>query len=91
MVGRTSRREQPNGGIDDGLFVDHAAERAIVVSIPADLRQPMNGGPGQFLPKLGAEPTVSFVNDVMPVLTKAAPGICSPITSIIIWFELAVP
>ena len=54
VVGRASGREQADRGIDDRLFVDHAAERAIVVAIPADLRQPVNGGAGQLLPKLGA-------------------------------------
>ena len=54
VVGRASGREQADRGIDDRLFIDHAAERAIVIAVPADLGQPVDRRPGQLLPKLGA-------------------------------------
>ena len=54
MVGRSSGCEQTDGGVDDRLLIDDAAERAIVVAVPADLDQPVNRCAGQLLAKLGA-------------------------------------
>jgi hypothetical protein len=54
MIGRAPGRQQADGGVDDRFLVDAARQRAIIVAVPADLAQPVHGGAGQFLAKLGA-------------------------------------
>ena len=79
MIGRTASREQADRGVDDRLLVDAEAERPIVIAVPADLREPMNRRAGQLLTQLGAG------------IDERGAWNVRPITSIIIWFELAVP
>src|SRR4029077_19544562 len=54
MMGRSSCREQADGGVDDRPLIDDAAKRAIIVAVPADLDQLVYGRTRQFLSKLGA-------------------------------------
>ena len=54
MVGRPAGGEQTDARVDDGLLVDARAERAVVVAVPADLRQPLHRRPREFLPQLRA-------------------------------------
>ena len=79
MVGRPARREQADGRIDDRLFIDAMAERAVIIAVPANRGDAVDRSTGQFLPQLVAR------------MTKALAGTCSPIISIIIWLLLAVP
>src|SRR4029450_11190339 len=54
VIGRAAGRKQPNRGVDDRLLVDDTPQRAVVVTVPADLGQPVDGCARQFLAKLGA-------------------------------------
>ena len=54
MVGRTARGEQPDDGIDDGVFIDANAKRPVVITVPADLGDALDRGAGQFLAQFGA-------------------------------------
>ncbi len=78
MVGRSAGREQADRGVDDRLLVDDLGQRPRLVASPAPASR-------------CTAARVSAWRSGVPGLTKAAPGMCSPISSIIIWFELAVP
>ena len=79
VVGRSAGGQQADRGVDDRLFIDAVAQRAVVVAVPADRGEAVHRG------------AVSAWRSLVPGWTKAAPGMCRPIISIIIWLELAVP
>lgn len=52
MVGGTTRCQKADDGVHDGLFIDATAERAVIIPIPADTRQPVDGRAREFLAQL---------------------------------------
>ena len=79
VVGRAAGREQADDAVDDRLLVDDFADG--VYSLPSAVIS---------VTRLAAA-LVSASRSGVLGLTKAAPGRCSPIISISIWLELAVP
>ena len=77
MVGRAAGRQQPDRRIDDRPLVDDLASGRALSRASSASRC--------------TAARVSAWRSGVPGLMKAAPGMCSPISSIIIWLELAVP
>ena len=80
VVGRAAGGEQRDAAVDDRAFVDHLADRGVVVA--------EGGDPGDLAAGFGGQRGRAAV---CPGLTKLDPGRCRPITSISSWLELAVP
>ena len=72
-------RQQADDAVGDGAFVDHPADRRVVLAERRDPQHALGRGVGQRV----AQRRVG--------IGKAVPGMCRPITSISIWLLFAVP
>jgi hypothetical protein len=54
VVGRATGGHQRHDGIDDGLFVDQFADRAVIIAGGCQLQRPLRAGSRQGVAQLGA-------------------------------------
>ena len=66
MIGRATGRHQADDGVDDRLFIDAMAERAIILAVPPDAGEPMRGRTGQFAAQLRARIDEGGAGHVQP-------------------------